>query len=679
MIQNSILLFMAQARFAAISDMVHLKSTDSGHSDRLSEFLPWGTIGPGGDIRAGDAYQVIGEPLIAVTRVLQDLADAASSALPASKTVLCDGARAIASDLQAFDDIADRQRVVVLASPDESEEIRLLRQRECPVWYMSPPEITIGEKLPDNRSRLSLVGRTVRTAEMRNQSSIVCVECRSGELEAVAESLENVAARLDDAEEKSEANDLLARLYGILLNFSECCFGVGEEGRSDLRMAREDLERSLRWMDLQDVRDFRSALSRLESISAAGTFRRSKADALLGILMESGGRWVIGSRSPRTADILREGLRGMRGSRANWPVVPIQTIRPQDEWDGIVLPAWPGRRRFERLGNLAAAKRILVLSYPFERRWLFSHQARERAIIESNRMDAGDRARITGIEPELLPPVPRMEPEERPGQVPAEQPMLRFERRLARRRSSRPPSGAAGEETRAAKLVDFHGGCYALITQWAQLHVLNELIDGGREDGGSLRRSFVSDLARDDFVLFRAGGGKEFIRMLAEDELGIERYDRLRAVADRWRPALERLGSTPSEVQRTLAGHGLVRTLAAISGWMWNTELIAPGIEGDLEIICRAAGDDSLLAELSEVREAISDIRGAHISAGSRLTRLILGEVRGRLDQLDDEPVRLDLGYGQAWVVQVKRVDARQEQYPADQVNRLLWTHDSII
>ena len=158
MSRNFVLLYMAQARFSGIAEIVSLAPNNSNHSDRLSDILPWGTIGPRGEIKAGDTYQVIGEPLIAATRVPQDLADAATSAPEASKIVLVDGARGIASDLQAFDDIADRHRVVILASPDETEEIRLLRDRDCPVWYMSPAEVTIGEDHAEERSRDSLVG-----------------------------------------------------------------------------------------------------------------------------------------------------------------------------------------------------------------------------------------------------------------------------------------------------------------------------------------------------------------------------------------------------------------------------------------------------------------------------------------------------------------------------------------
>ena len=673
--RNVVLLYMAQARFAGIAKVVSLAPSGSERSDPLSTFLPWGTIGPGGVIQAGDAYQVIGEPLIAVSRVPQDLAEAAISAPEASKVVLVDGARGIVSDLRAFDEIADRHRVVILASPDETEEIRALRDRECPVWFLSPTEITIGEDHAGERSRHSLVGRTVRVADTRERSQVVAIECQSDDLQAVAATLEGVAARIDGAEENSETENLLARLYGILLEFSECCFGVAEEAKADLRLERQNFVRDRMWMTPDVIEEFRSAINRLEGISHNGSGLGGKADALLNALVGSEGRWALGCRSARTAECLREGLRTLR---ADLTVLPIQAIRSEDEWDGVILSAWPGRRKFTRLRNLGIARDIQVLTYPFERNWLLGHQTREHNLMKTNLLPVRDRAGILGIEPDLLPVSDPMESPSPADSASPDQPMLDFEHRLSRRRPARPSSAASGEDVRSARLVEFYGGCYTLLTEWSQLHVLNDLMEDSRREDRRLRTVAATDLSIDDFVLFRAGGDKEFIRLLAEDALGVEDYERVRTIAERWKSALRHLGSTPAEVQRHLEGKGLHRTLPTIAGWMGNPDRIGPGYDSDIEIIGRAVDDTELLEHLSSVREAISQIRGAHQAAGSRLTELILGEVRGRLNTLDDQPELLDLGYGHAWVVQVQAVDSRQREYATDQVNRLLWTDDAI-
>ena len=450
--------------------------------------------------------------------------------------------------------------------------------------------------------------------------------------------------------------------------------------KSDLRQARDNLTRNQIWMTSDTIREFLSVLDHLENAVYSESAMMEKADLLVNTLSVAEGRWAIASRSTRAAECLREGL----DTRVDDPqiddpqIFPIQAIRPEDEWDGIILLTWPGRRRFTRLRNLAVTRDIRVLTYPFERMWLSSHQAREHTLMSANRMEAGDRARILGVEPDLLPTTRSTEPPTPADYVSPDQPMLDFERRFSRRRSSRPSSAVGGDDVRRARLVEFYGGCYTLLTEWSQLHVLNELMDDSHGDGRRLRTVTASDLSIDDFVLFRAGGGKEFIRVLAEDALGVEEYERVRAIAERWKSSLRRLGSTPTSVQRSLNRYGLQRTLPTIAGWMGNPDLIGPGNEDDIEIIGRAADDSELLETLRSVSDAISKIRGAHIGAGSHLTQLILGEVHGHSGQLNDQPVRLDLGYGQAWVVQVEDVDSRQREYPADQINRLLWTDDSI-
>ena len=610
MSRNFVLLYMAQARFSGIAEIVSLAPNNSNHSDRLSDILPWGTIGPRGEIKARDTYQVIGEPLIAATRVPQDLADAATSAPEASKIVLVDGARGIASDLQAFDDIADRHRVVILASPDETEEIRLLRDRDCPVWYMSPAEVTIGEDHAGERSRESLVGRTVRVAEIRERSQVIPIDCQSDELQTAATVLESVAVKIDGAEEKSETDDLFGQLYGILLEFSECCLGVGEETKANLQLARDNLVRHQTWLDPDVIKDFQSAIDWLGNISSNGSGSEEKANTLLNLLVESDGQWAIAARTARTAESLREGLSGLG---VDLPVFPIQAIRPENEYDGIIVLAWPGSRRFTQLRDLAVTREILVLAYPFERRWLLGHQTQEHAFMRSNRMEAGERAGILGIESDLLPTTKSREPDPPPDDVPSYLPMFNFERRVSRRRPTRPSTAAVGDEVRRARLVEFYGGGYALLTEWSQLHVLNELMDDSRGDGARLRPATPSDLSNDDFVLFRAGGGKEFIRLLAEDELGIEEYERARTVAESWKTALRRLGSTPAAVQMRLERQRLHRTTATIASWMGNPDLIGPGDDDDIRIIAEASGDAKLLTELDSVREAISRIRGAHI------------------------------------------------------------------
>ena len=71
----------------------------------------------------------------------------------------------------------------------------LLRERGIPVWYMTPDEILIGEPRNRARSRASLVGATIRSAETRRQLNVTAVDSHDEALQEVAASLENAAKK----------------------------------------------------------------------------------------------------------------------------------------------------------------------------------------------------------------------------------------------------------------------------------------------------------------------------------------------------------------------------------------------------------------------------------------------------------------------------------------------------
>ena len=82
-----------------------------------------------------------------------------------------------------------------------------------------------------------------------------------------------------------------------------------------------------------------------------------KADLLLNTLSMAQGRWAIASRSTRAADCLREGLITLVDDPQ---VFPIQAIKPEDEWDGIILMAWPGRTTIHPIEELGGLRGISV-------------------------------------------------------------------------------------------------------------------------------------------------------------------------------------------------------------------------------------------------------------------------------------------------------------------------------
>ena len=677
LIRNAVLVQMPQTQLARITESTVLVPRHAEQFDHLSSFLPWGSIGHDGTLSSNDEFQVVGEPLIAATSVSEDLALACQQADIGAKPVLADGARGLARNLQAFDDIADLQRLVILASPDEYEDVKLLNDRGCPVWHMSADEVLVGESAEGGRNRASLVGATIRAAEVRRRCSVNTVKCHDDVLQAAATSLERVVETTVGYEEKFEVEEILARLFRVLFESSECCFGIPEGTIGDLRVAREQMSQQTKRIKPADREQLRSAVNTLES----ALFTRcgeQKADAFVSILSEHVGTWAVAARSTRTAEKLRESLKGL-GSDLS--VLPISTFGRNNEFDGIIVPGWPNDQRFTRLKNLSITPDIRILTYPFEQEWFERHQVRERVRSRSNQMDARMLSDVLGIERRFLSFSKGASDKDKSlgeKEISLDLPVFRLEDRIARRRVAHSPLASSAEDGRKAQFIQFYGGCYALLTEWAELPMLNDLIDGANREKAKFFSRTASQLSAGDFVLFRAAGDKEFTRLIAEESLGVHEYQRIREVAERWKLPLRRLGNSPSEVQRKLASSGLSRTPPTVAGWLGNPDRIGPRDDGDIEFIATLAGDSELLSIKDDVRDAIKRIRGAHLTAGSVLTRLILGEIRGRFSELTEQPTQLDLDYGHAWIVQVESVDTECRVYPSNQVNRLLWHADSV-
>jgi hypothetical protein len=565
-IRNAVLVHMPRSQFVRVAEAVILAPTSVQKFAPLSLFLPWGSVAHDGSLTPNDSYQVVGQPLLACTSVPEDLALACASEKRGTKIVLVDGARRLVRDLQAFDDIAGRQKLLILASPEEGGELELLKERGCRIWHMSAKEMLLGESSVDGRRRSSLVGASIRAAELRHRCKVITVDCRNEQLEAAATSLENAAGMIGGERETPELDEELGRLFGLLFECSECCFGTGSSITENIAAARGGIARHFRWLRPDAAGKLRDAIDRLEQ--AARSQAQEKMEALVQILTKAQGEWAVVARSPRAADLLKSQLDALG---VNVPVLPITTMGPDHEYDGIVVPAWPNEQRFTRLKNLANTPEIRVLVYPFERKWVVRHQQRERMRRRLDRLEANERSSILGMDAALLSDLDG-EIEVDPGEkeLSRELPVFKLEERIASRRIAQPPMAAEGEDRREARLVRFFGGCYALLTEWAELPVLNDLFEKNAGDEAKLVARTASDLSPGDFVLFRAGGDKEFTRLIAEELLGAEEYKRVRDFAELWKDPLRRLGDGPTMVKRRLEDFGLERNVVTIAGWLGN-------------------------------------------------------------------------------------------------------------
>ena len=665
---NLALLHMAHARFFRLMKSITLAPDDLIRVRPLSEYLSWGTIGPEGNLNSKDPNLVSGEPMIAVTRLTEHLTRAPSSP---QRTVFVDGASVLANNLLTYDEITDCQRVVIIASTDETEALDELRKRDTPIWYMSPESILIGESSIRYRSKSSLVGATIHSANSRNQLELDVINCHDSDLQTIADSLENVASQIKVADAVEEVERYLLQLYGVLLELSECCFGVDEAVKFKLLEVQEQINQTEKWISSEILCELKVAVSKLKSLIENSEFGHEKVKQFLKLSDNKFTNWAVVAKSARTANNLAVKLKDVG---IHLPIYSVSRIPTDYEFTGIILPSWPNARRFSQLKSKSVTTNIRILAYPFETKWISYYRNRELDRESSNGIDIETISEILGIENFLLEPLFPSVPPPPPSSPPPS--IARITDHIKQQDPKRPTTASDEEDSRKAQFVQFSGNCCALLTEWAELPNLNPLINGTSLNNDKLKFVTINELYAGDFVLFRDSGDKEILRILAEDSLGLKKYEQTREIAERWKNSLNLIDHDPNIIKQRLKENGLNRKLQTISGWLSNPYQIGPGNFQDIKKIAITAGDNELLSMISQIKEAITCIRGAHISAGRQLTQLLLNEFGEQMTQIEEQPTRLELVFGVAWVVHVEVVDDKPRDYPVNLVNRLLWNDD---
>ncbi len=220
--------------------------------------------------------------------------------------------------------------------------------------------------------------------------------------------------------------------------------------------------------------------------------------------------------------------------------------------------------------------------------------------------------------------------------------------------------------------VDFTGKTFAYLTKGHELPVLNGYF---AEDAPQIKVPMrnVSELLVGDVVMFRESGDSDIIRFLAEDEIGKDRYQALRTAATRWRSALHTLGSDPRTVWDRLRLVGSSRQFQTVKTWCEEDRRICPKDIEDVRKIAEASQDHDLLSAIPQLEEAKNELMSLHISAGFRLTHLLMKELPKKKMSLLGGEMQLDLGVGKVWVVRIADVDHSVTPQRRSQANRLLW------
>ena len=122
------------------------------------------------------------------------------------------------------------------------------------------------------------------------------------------------------------------------------------------------------------------------------------------------------------------------------------------------------------------------------------------------------------------------------------------------------------------------------------------------------------------------------------------------------------------------------RTSQTVHSWLTDDSMIGPQTRADLEAIAYAVGDQKLLESVPEIWNAIQTLRGEHLSAGMRLSRILLEQLPQRRAQLREGRTHVEIDNAtSAWIVQVENIGDRAELRPRSQINTVLSYDEDLV
>jgi hypothetical protein len=686
---NHVFLLDFKSEFEDVVNSIHLqKLPHIPDMPLLGDLLPLGSISQPdetGNVKMNkwNFQNFMCDPLVAVTSSHEKMVAACKSMTPYSKVVLVNGLGLLASHLLAYDEIVRTQRLVIVAEHGEQEQMQPLADRGCKFWWLGQREILMGAGIDPARDTTAKVFGAVFAAARNEAKMEIESEICDNQL------LNDIAVQLVSLDEAVKADStgttkgIVSRTYKLLNEAASLVqMSTRDESRrftDQLIVIRRELERDKHWIGDPAVTLAAICRSFDTALSDTGRLGESKGELLLKVLRnmyeKSGQQTAILARNNSQVKQLQEW-----SHRFGFDVrIFTPSTVPEDGSFGcIVCVAWPGGDAFQRVARRFLAPRIKVIGYAFENNWLKQchRKLRQRPRFpnftqaeQSDLMKNGKTGRIVWpdepekTENEIMPPATTFS-------------IWAFENRLRSVRKGGTASVITTEDTVAAKYVGFRGASYAYITEGHKLPIVTDLLATTEGTRQKTPMKEIEGVMVGDFAVFRDGGSRDVIQVIADKLLQRNGQDAatLRKRANLWVEALRSTRMKADQILARMSALGPGKTLITIRNWLSNDSMIGPGLRTDLDLIAKLTQSKELEKTEEEVWAAIKQIRGAHLSAGTWLTSVLLQKLPSCLGEIEEGGTNINIeDVVTAWVVQVEDISPQFEQFPRSSVNRLLW------
>ncbi len=679
--ENQVLFLGARTEFDTF--LADTRFYKNGLERTLADLVSTGIVGESGQTEHDDRYNVAGQPFVAISPRMENIAAACALAKPHSKVVLVDGASRI-MDLGKFDQIFERQNLIIFAESGDDEKLRQLHDRGCRFWRFSLADFELGRgknaSTTTSHSR-GFFGPLVRAATNEFSCKIEPVSCVNEQLDVASNSLETCERALEESD-TDETRKLLGKIYGVLMR----CAGLV---RPPLKVEREQIVQSIdrlssaasertMWLPEKAATGLREACEAIRQAVGDATLGSSKGDAVEAVTAS-----VRASGAARIGVIVRNLTQ--HNDLTSWcaahslslPVLLPASLQEQGYFDALICVSWPNTATFQRVLACHAAPTIYLVGYDFEQRWLAQFGRRRAQAFRVPSLGGAEKSELIGHAGDVSiawpEPPSRVAPVE-VAPVSGEFHISSFEEKITGKGKGIAQPAVDGEDDLvAATFVSFVGDAYAYLTASNKVPVITELVSGRGDESYTIPRRRIEQIKPGEVVVFREGGKRDVIHALADERMG-DKAMGIRALAAQWQHSLRESNLSEAELYESLVAAGCSRGEAAVRNWLYDESMIGPQSESDVTAIARATGDETLLRNVSRVWQAMQNLKGQHQAAGRRLLHVLLRELPNRVGELVGGRTRIEIENTiGAWIVQVESIAPAPVQCPRSQVNSLLW------
>lgn len=692
--RNRVILVGSQKEFGRVLEGLSLVSAgpDQVHTP-LADRFAWGNFDEHGQPFALYSEGSGGAPLVAIARDLAELELAClhPDVEAGSQIVLTDRLEHVLKNLDLANRVGERQRLIVLADGRKRTDALNLRKNGWKVWEPQPWELLpLQETTEPAKTGLLGLDRSQHSGSAERCTGIAYLPKSARALSSAYELLGKLGQHLGA---ESAIDDL--RMQASMETIREIFFSVTNWLSIPGSAQLAECSASLQHLRLEQT--YVARYLGPEAGSAVGAF----ADAIEGFITSprKGGITPKGEAllelarnaalNPTLKQVLVTGSRQSREEADAFLAannIDLQCKLPTELTDGdeflsAISFSILRRDMFEKFVDPWPSKEIVLAGYDFEVK-LYKQRLRWRH-SQKRRLELNPdvRTSLTSLPASFYgSPTPVIEADTLVPDATNDQQPEPFEQfsRLGKSDAPRPIriDVSSHEQSEEAHIVRFVGQSWMPMAVDYRPVCLMQGGPDGRKSGAE--HIEISDLRPGMRIIVREGGEKDVIKAVAQDICGDAEYDRLWKRASLWREALKSGGSDPGRVARRLQESGVRRHIVTLRSWVTNPSLIGPRSDDDVLAIAKAFPlEGKSAADWKGCCDAISELRGLHLSAGTRLADHLVARCGRMLLEPTETETAVEFQLGTVWILEVADVEPATRSAPSGLINRLQWLNNA--